>query len=92
MGLISVFFDNKYWVKTSEGWKNIGKQEAIKNGFQVLESGRSYKFAKYLNVWNEKFSKPLGTEIEVIPLNNPFMSLKLKFFLKGSLYLRHRYF
>jgi len=71
IALVNVFFDNKYWVKTTEGWKNIGKREAQKNGFQILESGRSYKFAKYINKWNDIFTKPLKTKIEIIPLNNP---------------------
>ncbi|MCS7215585.1 MAG: DUF4198 domain-containing protein [Thermodesulfovibrio sp.] len=86
IGLIVVFFDNKYWVKTTEGWKNIGKREASEKGFHVLESGRSYKFAKYLNKWNKKFTKPLGTEIEVVPLNNPFKSdtIKVQVLLRGK--------
>ncbi|MCX7771354.1 MAG: DUF4198 domain-containing protein [Proteobacteria bacterium] len=78
IGLINVFFDNKYWVKTTEGWKNIGKTEAQKKGYQILESGRSYKFAKFINKWNEKFTEPLDTKIEVIPLNNPIKSENLK--------------
>lgn len=83
IGLINVFFDNKYWVKTTEGWKNIGKREATKNNFQILESGRSYKFAKFINRWNEKFTKALGTKIEILPKTNPFKTdvLKIKVLL-----------
>lgn len=86
IGLINVFFDNKYWVKTTEGWKNIGKREALKSGYQIIESGRSYKFAKFLNKWNDKFTKPLKTKIEIIPLNNPFNSdvLRVKVLLDGN--------
>jgi len=78
IGLIAVFFDNKYWVKTTEGWKNIGKREAENKGFQVIESGRSYKYAKFINRWNPNFSKPLGDKMEIIPLNNPLNSKNLK--------------
>lgn len=86
IGLINITFDNKYWVKTNEGWKNIGKREALKEGFQILESGRSMKFAKYLQGWHRTFAEPLHTEMEIIPLNNPFKSktLKIKVLHKGK--------
>lgn len=86
IGLINVFFDNKYWVKTTEGWKNISKREAQKSNYQILESGRSFKFAKFINKWNDKFINPIKTKIEIIPLNNPFNSdfLKIRVLLDGK--------
>lgn len=86
IGLINVSFDNKYWVKTTEGWKNIDKREAQNKGFQILESGRSYKFAKFINKWNKKATLPIGTKIEILPLNNPFISdtLKIRVLLDGK--------
>ena len=88
IGAISVFFDNHYWVKTTEGWKNITKQEAIKQGFQVIESGQSFKYAKYIERWSDNFGNPLETRMEIIPLKNPFaikqgQKLPLKVLLDG---------
>ncbi|MEN3039604.1 MAG: DUF4198 domain-containing protein [Candidatus Kryptonium sp.] len=86
LSLLNVTFDNKYWVKTQEGWKNIGKREAQKQGFQILESGRSLKFAKYLKQWSKTMSNPIGTEIEIVALNNPFSNnkLRIKVLLQGK--------
>lgn len=41
---------------------------------------------KFLNKWNDKFTKPLKTKIEIIPLNNPFNSdvLRVKVLLDGN--------
>lgn len=75
MGMVSVFFDNYFWVKTTDGWKNITKRDALKDGLQTLESGRSFKYAKYIEKWSDSFSKPIGTKIEIIPLKNP-LSIK----------------
>lgn len=72
---ITVFFDNHYWVKTTDGWKNITKREALKQGFQIIESGQSFKYAKYVEKWSDSLSKPIGMRMEIIPLKNPF-SLK----------------
>ena len=75
LAMISVFFDNHFWAKTTDGWKNITKREAIQQSLQILESGQSFKFAKYINDWSDSFTKPLGTKMEIIPLKNP-LSLK----------------
>lgn len=75
IAMISVFFDNYFWVKTTDGWKNITKRDAIKQGFQIRESGQSFKFAKYLQQWSDGFTKPIGTKIEIVPQKNP-LSLK----------------
>jgi len=68
---VTVFMDNKFWVKSTEGWKNITKREALKQSLQLLENGESYKYGKYIETWSNRFAKPLGTKIEVIPLTNP---------------------
>ncbi|MEJ5300673.1 MAG: DUF4198 domain-containing protein [Thermodesulforhabdaceae bacterium] len=73
---VTVTFDNKYWVKTTDGWKNIGKVDALKESLNVIESGRSFKFSKYIEKWSDTFKRPLGTEMEVIPLKNP-LNLKI---------------
>jgi nickel transport protein len=86
---ITVFFDNYYWVKTTEGWKNITKREALKQSLQIVESGQSFKFSKYIEKWSDNFTKPLGMKFEVIPLKNPLIlkhgdTLPVKVLLDGN--------
>jgi len=68
---VTVFMDNKFWVSSTDGWKNITKREAQKQSLQILETGESYKYGKYIDAWSNRFSKPLGTKMEVVPLANP---------------------
>jgi nickel transport protein len=75
LAMISVFFDNHFWTKTTDGWKNITKREAVKQSLQILESGQSFKYAKYIEKWSDNFTMPVGSKMEIIPLKNP-LSLK----------------
>jgi len=89
VSIITVFFDNKYWVKSTEGWKNITKREALKQSLQLVESGESFKFGKYIAQWSENFTKPLGTKLEVVPMKNPLIlkpgdTLSVKVLLDGE--------
>lgn len=89
MAMISVFFDNYFWVKTTDGWKNITKRDAQKQGLQILESGQSFKYAKYISTWADSFSKPIGTKIEIVPQKNhlalkPGDKLPIKVLLDGK--------
>jgi len=70
---VTVFMDNKFWVKSTDGWKNITKREALKQSLQLLENGESYKYGKYIETWSKRFTKPLGTKMEVVPLSNPLV-------------------
>lgn len=88
LGLVQVFFDNQYWVNTTEGWKNITKREAIKQGLQIIESCRSHKYAKYIEKWSDLYGKPTGMRMEILPMKNPFTvkqgeKLQLKVILDG---------
>ncbi|MEW6001170.1 MAG: DUF4198 domain-containing protein [Nitrospirota bacterium] len=65
---IELFFDGGYWVKTTEGYKNISKREAK----EYIESMHSIKYGKSLFSWNRKFVEPFGMRFEIIPLKNPF--------------------
>lgn len=60
-------FDNQYWIKSTEGWKN---QRETK-GLEVLIEGRSYKHTKHISSWQEFLSKPLGQRFEIVPLQDP---------------------
>lgn len=65
---IELFFDGGYWVKTTEGYKNISKREAK----EYIESMQSIKYSKTLFTWNRTFSEPFGMRFEIVPLKNPF--------------------
>lgn len=84
--LAVITFDNRYWVKTPQGWKNMGKREAISKGMEVLESGRSLKYSKYIKTWERVAFQPVGTPLEIVPLNNPFRSdtLTIRVLLNGK--------
>jgi nickel transport protein len=72
---ISLFFDNGYWLKTTDGWKNISKRDA--KGMQLVEPARhSLKYAKSLIQWAERYTEPLGMKLEIVPTNNPFLLKK----------------
>lgn len=66
--MITMVFDNGFWVKRSDGWKNISKREAK----DYLESSHSIKFSKHLIGWSPAFMKPVGLRMEIVPLKDPF--------------------
>jgi nickel transport protein len=71
--LVSITYNSGAWVKTPEGWKNISKPEAKKEGKTVLQSDKSLKYSKAIWQWNPRFSKPLGVKMELVPLKNPLV-------------------
>jgi nickel transport protein len=82
---ITLFFDNGYWVKTTDGWKNISKRDA--KGMQLVEPARhSLKYAKILIQWAERFTKPLGMKLEIVPTKNPFLLKKGEYLLVTVFY------
>lgn len=66
--MLAVFFDNGFWVKTPEGWKNVSKKEY---GKPVEDSSRPLKFSKMVSSWSDFALKPVGLEFEVVPLGKP---------------------
>lgn len=64
---LTAVLDNKYWFRSTEGWKN---QRETK-GFKILEEGRSFKYTKHISQWCDFLSKPLGQRIEIVPLKDP---------------------
>jgi nickel transport protein len=83
--LISLFFDNGFWSKTPDGYKNKPKKEAP----DAVESFHSVKYSKAILRWDDKFAKPLGVKMEIVPMKNPLSlkagdNLPLKVFLDGK--------
>ena len=82
---IGAFLDNKYWMKTTEGWKNQRQGK----GLEILEEGHSYKFTKHVVKWCNLLAKPLGQRFEIVPLQDPTAlkeggRLPVKIFFEGK--------
>ena len=83
---IGAFLDNKYWMHTTDGWKNQRQRQ----GLEILKEGHSYKFTKHIVKWCDALAKPLGQRFEVVPLHDP-TSLKagdrlpVKIFFEGKI-------
>lgn len=84
----TLFFDNGYWLKTTDGWKNISKRDAKE--VQLVEPARhSLKYAKSIMQWAEIYTKPLGMKLEIVPASNPLSmkkgeSLSIVVFYEGK--------
>lgn len=83
--LMSLYFDNGIWSKTPDGYKNKPKKEVP----DAIESSHSIKYSKAILKWSDKFLKPLGSKMEIVPLKNPLLlktgdKLHLKVFLDGK--------
>lgn len=70
--LMGVVFNSGAWVKTPEGWKNVGKSQAK----DVLLSFKGQTHSKNLWQWHDRFTQPLGDKMELVPLKNP-LALKV---------------
>lgn len=81
--MLTVFFDNGYWVKTPEGWKNVSK---VEYGKPVEDSSRPLKYSKLILKWSEASLKPVGLDFEIVPLNQPAKDkeLQLQVLYKGK--------
>lgn len=86
--MVAAFFDGGYWLKTTEGWKNISKREA-QGKFSIVEALKSRKYAKVLLDQCEAFSKPVGLAFEIVPEKDPLsvkpgQALPLRVLLDGK--------
>ncbi len=87
--MLTMFFDNGYWVQTTDGWKNLTKREALQKNLQIVVSERSLKFHKNYIKWTDAFMNPIGMKFEIIPLKNPLIMksgdvLPIKVLLEGK--------
>lgn len=62
--LLAVHFDNGYWTKTTEGSKNLPKNEVP----GALGASHSVKFGKTLLAWSVAATRPQGARLEIVPL------------------------
>ncbi len=68
LAILTASFDNGYWVKTPEGWKNLSK---VEYGKPVEDSSHPLKYTKLILSWSESTFKPVGLEFEIVPLSQP---------------------
>ena len=66
--LVTVNFDNGYWVKVGGKWINKSKREMA----NYTTAEHSIKFTKALFDWSFETSKAVGLALEILPLENPF--------------------
>ncbi len=85
LAALTAFLDNKYWMKTTAGWKNHNRRE----GLYILKSGRSFKYTKHIISWKPFLTKPLGSDLEIVPLSDPLKlspgdTLRVMVYYKGN--------
>jgi nickel transport protein len=82
--LIAVRYDNGYWIKTADGYRNATNREAP----DALESLWSVKFGKALTGSGAPCDKVLGHELEIVPFSDPLtvkpgQKLRLRVLFRG---------
>ncbi len=64
--LFVLHFDNGFWSQTTDGWKNVPKNETQ----NPLASSHAVKFGKTVLAWNAATPKPQGLQLEILPLSD----------------------
>ena len=82
---ITALVYNKYWMKTTDGWKN----DKVQGDFSVIQEGQSYKYMKHIESWHDFMLKPLGQRFEIVPMKDPLETregeiLPVKLFFMGK--------
>jgi nickel transport protein len=84
--VIALVVDDGFWCKTIMGLKKMSKREA---GKRVIESYQAVDCSKAILTWGEAAGKPLGLQLEIVPLKNVFevkggQKLPVKVLLQGE--------
>ncbi|MBF2001650.1 MAG: DUF4198 domain-containing protein [Synechococcales cyanobacterium C42_A2020_086] len=66
--LITVTFDNGFWVETNGEWQNVSKREVS----EYTASSHPLKYTKALYRWSPAMAEPVGLPLEIVPMSNPF--------------------
>lgn len=62
--LITLHYDNGFWSKTTEGSKNLPKNEVP----GAISASHAVKFGKTVFIWSPVVLKPQGQRLEIVPL------------------------
>ena len=69
---MTMLYYSGYWVKTPDGYKNIGKREAQRQKLAIVLAEKSREDAKAILAPCENFAKPVGLFLEIVPEKDPF--------------------
>jgi len=72
VSLISLQCDWGYRVTTTEGKKLMSREQAVHEGFRVINSFFSTQFLKAVVSGGEVVTTAVGMRLELVPLKNPF--------------------
>jgi nickel transport protein len=83
--LIAVRYDNGYWIKTADGYRNATNREVP----NALDGLWSVKFGKALTGPDAPWDKVLAHELEIVPLSDPLTvkpgeKLRLRVLFRGK--------
>lgn len=62
--MLTLHYDNGYWTKTTSGSKNAPKNEVP----DAISASHVVKLAKTILSWSAAVTKPLGQQLEIVPL------------------------
>jgi nickel transport protein len=83
--MVSLVLDSGCWIKTVDGWRNISKRGIT----DYIEASHFIEPVKTIFRWSERFTRPVGTRLEIVPLKNPLIlktgeNLPIKVIFEGN--------
>ncbi len=83
--LLAVRYDNGYWIKTADGYRNATNREVP----DALDTLWSVKFGKALTGAGAPWDKVLGHDLEIVPLSDPLtvkpgQTLRVRVLFRGK--------
>jgi len=63
--LVTLDYDNGFWTRTTEGQKNLPKNEVV----GALSASHAVKFGKTVYAWGPAATRARGQELEIVPLS-----------------------
>lgn len=63
--LVTLEYDNGFWTRTTEGQKNLPKNEVV----GALSASHAIKFGKTVYAWGPAATKARGQDLEIVPVS-----------------------
>ncbi|SQH72114.1 DUF4198 domain-containing protein [Helicobacter mustelae] len=89
--LIALHYDFGYYSFDKDGKPYPQRRDRIqdKNGNAITQTRKIYKLSKNILAWNDAFAKPIGMDLEIVPLQNPLklrenQELEVQVFYQGK--------
>lgn len=64
--LMALYYDNGFWTKTTNGIKNLAKNEVP----DAINASHVVKFSKTVLAWSPNITKPQDQRLEIVPLSS----------------------